>query len=129
MFQKLEIFQLSEAMARHAGKRQALVAKNMAHSDTPGYRARDLVGFKDLVQKNAQAFQLHATRASHLNGTMVGSGPEAIIDDTTPTDPNGNSVSLETEMLRAVEVKRQHDRALAIYKSSLTILRASLGRG
>ena len=28
-------------------------------------------------------------------------------------------------MLAAVDVKRQHDRALAIYKSSLTMLRAA----
>jgi len=31
-------------------------------------------------------------------------------------------------MLRAVDVKRQHDRALAIYKSSLTVLRTAIGR-
>ena len=31
-------------------------------------------------------------------------------------------------MLKAVDVMRQHDRALAIYKSSLNILRTSLGR-
>jgi flagellar basal-body rod protein FlgB len=43
--------------------------------------------------------------------------------------PNGNSVSLETEMVKAVEVKRQHDQALAIYKSSMNVLRASIGRG
>jgi flagellar basal-body rod protein FlgB len=31
-------------------------------------------------------------------------------------------------MLHAVDAKRQHDRALAIYKFSLGILRTSLGR-
>jgi flagellar basal-body rod protein FlgB len=49
-------------------------------------------------------------------------------DPDAVADPNGNSVALETEMLRAVDVKRQHDRALAIYKSSLTVLRTAIGR-
>ncbi len=53
---------------------------------------------------------------------------ELAIEREGERDPNGNSVSLETEMLNAVSAKRQHDRALAIYKSSLTVLRASLGR-
>ena len=42
--------------------------------------------------------------------------------------PNGNSVSLEGEMVKAADVKREHDLALAIYGKSLAILRASLGR-
>ena len=44
------------------------------------------------------------------------------------SDPNGNSVAIEDEILRSVDAKRQHDRALAIYRSSLNILRTSIGR-
>ena len=43
--------------------------------------------------------------------------------------PNGNSVSLEAEMVKAVEVRQQHEMALAIYRSSSNVVRASLGRG
>jgi flagellar basal-body rod protein FlgB len=42
--------------------------------------------------------------------------------------PNGNSVSLEAEMVKAVDVKQQHDMALSIYRSVSEIIRASLGR-
>jgi flagellar basal-body rod protein FlgB len=48
--------------------------------------------------------------------------------DAEPS-PNGNTVSLETELVRSASAKRQHDVSLAIYRSSLDILRASLGRG
>ncbi|MDG1803103.1 MAG: flagellar biosynthesis protein FlgB, partial [Paracoccaceae bacterium] len=44
------------------------------------------------------------------------------------SSPNGNSVSLEQEMLRSVDAQRQHNRALAIYKHTMTVLRSSLGR-
>lgn len=125
MFQNLEIFRMAHAMASHAGARQAVVARNMANADTPGYAAQDIAPFAEsyLAGRNSG---LRPTRGTHLNGTA---GDYAVIErrDAVP-DPNGNSVSLETEMLTAVAVKRQHDRALAIYKSSLTVLRAALGR-
>ena len=42
--------------------------------------------------------------------------------------PNGNDVSIETEMVRGVDARRQHDAAMAIFRASLDILRTSLGR-
>ena len=43
--------------------------------------------------------------------------------------PNSNNVSVEVEMARGTDAKSSHDLALAVYKSSLDILRSSLGRG
>ncbi|WP_425040034.1 FlgB family protein [Primorskyibacter sp. S187A] len=125
MFENLELFRISHAMARHAGERQALVARNMANSDTPGFTPKDLSSFSQSFRGEAM---LRATRASHLNA--AGTGVQAQVTDvkSTATSPNGNGVSVEEEMLRAVDVKRQHDRALAIYRHSMTVLRASIGR-
>lgn len=133
MFQKLEIFQVAHAMARHAGQRQAVSARNMANADTPGYRAKDITPFKETVAQKSSGAAQRATRDGHINGVQQGrdliSPAAMVIDETAITDPNGNSVSVENEILRSIEAKRQHDRALAIYRSSLTILRTSLGRG
>ena len=127
MFTTLDVFKTAHAMARHAGQRQALVAENMANSDTPGFRPRDLTPFSEMVRPGATDVSARATRPGHL----FGSGPADTLRPTElrgPTGADGNGVSLEQEMLRAVEVKRQHDRAIAIYKSGLTVLRSSLGR-
>ena len=129
MFENLEIFRMSNAMAVHAGMRQAVVAENIANADTPGYAARDVQPFEELLKQNAGGYGMRATRASHLNGTAAGHDIAISERRDVQADPNGNSVSLELEMLNAVEVKRQHDRALAIYKSAMTTLRTSLGRG
>ncbi len=128
MFQNLEIFRMAHAMAVHAGTRQAVVAQNMANADTPGYAARDIPPFADLYGAEDAAFTLRATRPGHLAGTGPDGTPEVRPRRDSTRDPNGNSVSLESEMLRAVEVKRQHDRAITIYKSSLATLRAALGQ-
>lgn len=128
MFEKLEIFGMAHAMATHAGARQAIVARNMANADTPGYKARDLKPFAEIYQSNQAPNALRATRSGHLFGQQEAQSFDPIQDPLARSEPNGNSVSLETEMLRAVDVKRQHDRALAIYKSSLGILRTAIGR-
>ena len=111
MFENLEIFGLAQARARHAAARQAQVAMNVANADTPGYRTRDVAPF-DEVFRDGQ------TRDGSIRTIDVG-GPES---------PNGNNVSLEAEMVRAVQAQRDHSRALSVYRSALTVLRTSLGR-
>ncbi len=126
MFQNLQVFKTAYALATHAGARQAVIARNMANADTPGYRARDIPPFAESYA-GGEAAGMRATRARHLSGAETGTWRE--VTPQAPADPNGNSVSLEGEILKAVEVKRQHDRAIAVYRASLSILRTSLGRG
>ncbi len=127
MFYDLNVFKTAYAMATHAGQRQAVISRNMANADTPGYQPRDIEAFYTAFENTGNEVAMAATRASHLHG---GTGAQNWVEYTADPsgDPNGNGVSLEEEMLKAVEVKRQHDRALAIYRSSIGILRTSLGR-
>ena len=128
MFTKLNVFTLANAMATHAGTRQALVSQNIANADTPGYHAKDIKPFAEVFDDNSQPGEMRASRSNHLNGSS-GQGTDWTVSTTDAgTDPNDNSVSIESEILKGVEVKRQHDKALAIYKSSMNILRTSLGR-
>lgn len=126
MYTDLNVFKLAHAMARHAGKRQAIVAQNMANADTPGYRARDIDSFTKTFQQ-ADPAAMRATRTSHIAGPTANDSWRTF-ETKDPTDPNGNSVSIEQEMLRSVEVKKAHDRALAIYRTSLSVIRASIGQ-
>lgn len=128
MFEKLEIFQMAGAMARHAATRQALVAQNIANADTPGYKARDMASFAETYQDDTGGMQIRATRAGHLTGSSSFSSSSRVIAGAGSESPNGNNVSLEGEMMKATEISGHHKRALAIYQSSLGIIRASLGR-
>lgn len=126
MFETLDIFRMSTAMAKHAGQKQALVAQNVANADTPDYIARDLPEFKTSYMPADDAGMQRATRERHLNGAMEGVVTAAATKVKSQASPNGNQVSIETEMLKSVSAKRQHDRAVAIYKSALGILRSTL---
>lgn len=125
MFENLDVFRTAIAMARHAGTKQALSAQNIANADTPQYRAREIADFATTLTERDSS--LRASRPEHLFGVSAGSD-YAVRERKSSEDPNGNSVSLEQEMVVAVDAKRAHDRALAIYRSNMMLLRASLGR-
>lgn len=126
MYYSLELFQTATAMARHAGSRQAIVARNIANADTPGYRAQGLAPFQDIYDARRPA-QMRATRPGHITASPAAHAAIARETGAEPA-PNGNTVSLEDELLNSVAVSREHSRALAIYRHTMTVLRSSLGR-
>ncbi|MBV1866501.1 MAG: FlgB family protein [Marinosulfonomonas sp.] len=128
MFDKIEIFRLANGLAVHSANRQSVIAQNIANSDTPGYRAKDTQPFSD-TYVNSNEGSLRITRSKHLKPNSAGNTGTNLLDAGGESSPNGNTVSLELEMVKATEVRRQHDLALSVYSSSLNILRTSLGRG
>jgi len=116
------LMRLATGAAKHAATRQTTIATNVANADTPGFRARDVAAFAP----DAYRLPLRRSRAAHMAGAP--DQVEARILRDVRADPNGNTVSLEDQVLRGVEASRAHGRAVTIYSASLDLLRASLGR-
>lgn len=114
MFDTLELFNLATARAQHAAIRQNVIAGNIANADTPDYRARTVTPFEDVFR------DLHS-------GGRIGDLTR-VVEADRPNSPNGNSVSLELEMVASIDAQRAHSRALNVYRSALNILRTGLGR-
>ncbi|MEM9249430.1 MAG: FlgB family protein [Pseudomonadota bacterium] len=129
MFDQLEILKMSHGLARNAAARQSAVAQNIANVNTPGYARVDVRSFADIHGTAPFEGTLRTTRSSHLdhNSTYRPPTPEAVRGASTAL--NGNSVSLEDEIVAAAELRQQHDMALTVYQNALTVLRTALGRG
>jgi flagellar basal-body rod protein FlgB len=125
MFENLTIFQTASAMARHAGQSQALISQNVANADTPGYVGKKMPAFATLYAPNDSVGSQRATRDGHMHGS-TGSQQMAPTEMRNGDNPNSNTISLETELLKAAEAKSHHERALAIYKSALDVLRVAV---
>ena len=124
MFEKLEITAMAQSMAAHAGDRMSLIARNVANADTPGYRALDLPEFAQVYEGGG--LPMRATRPGHLGPD--GQTAALAFATSDQASPNGNSVSVEAEMVKAAGARQEHEMALAIYRSTSGIIRASLGR-
>ena len=126
MYQSIALFRTSAAMAQHAGDAQAQIARNIANADTPGYRAQSILPFSEMVDL-ARAPAMQATRPGHLTQSPTGTAAR-LVDSGTEPAPNGNTVSLEDELLESVQIGSEHKQALAIYRHAMTVLRTAIGR-
>ena len=127
----LNILKLASALAAHSSGRQQVITENIAHADTPGYRARDIADFTTTLDSNpgGAPFAARTTRPGHISFGADPHGFEAEeITALGAETPNGNTVSLEDQMVRAAEVRQSHDMAVGVYAKSLTILRGALGQ-
>lgn len=130
MFSGLELFQTASALLDYSVARQSAIGQNIANADTPNYKARDLPSFENVFSKNLPDLELRTTRVAHDPGADMGFDLRLRdIHQPGHQSPNGNSVSLEAEMMRSAEVQYSHDLALTVYRSGLTLLRSSLGGG
>lgn len=125
MFEKLELTRMAQALAAHAGARMGIVAQNVAHADTPGYKSKDVADFAEVYAEKGDA--MRSTRPGHF-APPGRPGAPAVFETGGSEAPNGNSVSLEKEMVKSVEVRQSHEMALAIYRATSDVIRASLGR-
>lgn len=128
MFEKLEVTRMAQALASHAGERMGMTAGNIANADTPGYKARDLPDFARAYADTRPGEGLRTTRPGHTGGAGAASRATAEVQQG-PAAIDGNSVSLEAEMVRAADIRQQHDLALSVYRASSDILKLALGRG
>lgn len=121
MYEKLTLFRVAGALADHAGRAQAMIARNIANADTPGFQAKHLAPFAATIAQLAPNTQ----RDTHLMPSWEG---VATTTDSQQRSPNGNAVSLEEEMVAATTATRDHEQALAVYRHGMTVLRTAIGR-
>ncbi len=119
MLKSVNILNLASSMASHAAQRHAVIADNIANADTPNFKAKDLQPFSE-VYKAAQ-LQGQASKMITQFETME-------IDTGDAMSPNGNSVSLEDQMMRSAQTQNDHALALQMYKKSLTLMKTAIGK-
>ncbi|MEM9705039.1 MAG: FlgB family protein [Pseudomonadota bacterium] len=123
MFDDIKVLSIASAMARHAAQRHEVISENVANADTPGYRARDVEDF-------GEAFARFQATFSAEENDAISNDAWRVLQDTGfgAQSPNGNTVSLEDQMIRSAEAQGEHEMAVTIYRKALDIMRVSLGR-
>jgi len=115
-------------------QRQRVLAENIANSDTPNFRPRDLVEPKfdpgGLSAPGAPMGTLAMTRtaAGHIRAT--GSAPSFAQDrgGGYETRPAGNAVNLEDEMLKVSANQMDYAAVSSRYSRSLGLLKTAIGK-
>ncbi len=115
-------------------ERQKVLAENVANSDTPNYRGRELVAPKFnepgmLAAQPVAPVMLATTSGAHIGGTSM-SGTMFRTDNKSGYEirPTGNSVNLEDEMMKVAANQMDYQAATALYSRSLNLLKTAIGK-
>ena len=106
-------------------ERQRVLAENIANSDTPNFKPRDLV---EPAIVAGGALPVMQTSAGHIG---AGSSAAAFGGDTRASyqsRPTGNAVNLEDEMLKVSANQMDYAAATSLYARSLGLLKTAIGK-
>ena len=122
------LFDLASQHARYLATRQATIAGNVANANTPGYKARDVVPFAQVLARTG--LDMASTASTHLEAQ----GSRIPVQEAKSTGgwevlESSSAVSLEQEMLKAGDVSRQHNLDTAVVKSFHRMLMAAVRSG
>jgi len=110
-------------------ERQRVLAENVANSDTPNYKPRDLVAPNfDQVLSGANSVSIVRTSAAHISPTRATDTFELNGDGGYETRPAGNAVSLEDEMQKNATNQVDFQAATSLYSRSLALLKTAIGK-
>lgn len=118
---------LAEARLRWLERRQQVLARNIAHADTPGFVPSDVVPFAQHLSRAGGGVTLAATAQRHIrpDPSAVAARPERRQAEAAP---NGNAVSLEEQAIRVAETDTAHALALSLRRRFMDMVRTALGR-
>jgi flagellar basal-body rod protein FlgB len=112
--------------------RQGVLSQNVANADTPGYAARDVkpIDFSDILKGTAQTGPgLAITDPRHIaiNADTTSNFENTDAPDTE-SNPTGNTVSLEQEMIKVSDTQAQYAAATGLYSKALSMMRTAIGQ-
>lgn len=127
------------AKLKHLSVRQEVVAANIAHANTPGYRARDVStpDFAGLVGETRKAgkAEIGVPRVA-VSATMTALGAKPVKagevrrgDNGYEVKESGNTVILEEELMKMAQVQMDYAAMTNLYRKQAGLLKIALGRG
>ena len=108
------IFGLASQQANWLSVRQQTIAENISHANIPDYVAKDTEPFKALVAGKQSA--LARTDPRHMMPSDTTGGVKRV-DLKAPADGRDESVNVETELMKSIEVRNGYEMNTAIVKA------------
>ena len=123
-----KLFDLARQHLAWAEQRQSVLARNVANASTPGFQARDLPKFADILSRGHAGDPLR-TQPNHMSGPRSGNGahPENPIRPRARA-PDGNAVAMDEQLMKVAETETTQNTVTAIYRKYMTMFGMALGK-
>lgn len=124
------ILQLMSRKMSYLGKREAVLAQNVANANTPGYKAKETVSFETFAQALQEASgTMKVTQPGHIvPASMAGVNAATKKTRSFETVPSGNSVDLEQQMMEVSKTTMDYQASASIFQKFMAMMRLAIGR-
>lgn len=115
-----------EALSLRA-RRQEVIASNIAHADTPNYKARDF-DFKSALDsavergRQSQSMSMTTTSRGHIQGEAHTSAAEMLYRTPSQSSIDGNTVEMDAERVKFADNSMRYEANLTILGSKIKTL-------
>lgn len=123
---RIALFDLADQRLSWVGRREQLLAQNVANADTPGWRARDLKPFAALLAGRMVKLAPVATAPGAL--PLLPSTPFGSVATPGDAGPDGNNVQLDTQLSKVADSETTQALVTGLYSKYLGMFRTALGR-
>ncbi|KAA9009946.1 flagellar basal body protein [Histidinibacterium aquaticum] len=119
----MSFFQVASQRMQWLGARQQVVSENIANADTPGFRARDVSPFEQMLDSSGSGGGLAATNTGHIGGSTAG-GDVAVREDEASWNVSldGNTVVLEEQSIKASQISEDYRLAAQLYRKGYELI-------
>ena len=123
----MDVFTAAERRLAWTSERQAVLARNIANVDTPGFQASDSRDFRQMLAGSV-GVRPARTVANHLDGTVdpgLANRPSRL---TAARTADKNEVRMEDQLMKVADTETMHSTVTAIYKKYMTLFGIALGK-
>jgi flagellar basal-body rod protein FlgB len=130
----IPLFSMLKERMSWLSQRQDVLSQNVANADTPGYTARELkpVDFEQALKNVTTANKFSGALMTDDPRHLAPSSQSSILDDVETPDiesnPTGNSVSLEDEMIKVSDTQAQFQAATNLYAKAIDMMKTAIGK-
>ena len=130
----IPLFSMLRERMSWLNQRQTVLSQNVANADTPGFVARDLkpIDFSHELESVSQnrITGLTVTNPRHIAAKTTTGSSDFDVTDTpdVESNPNGNAVSLEQEMIKVSDTQMQFQAAANLYGKAMNLMKTAIGQ-
>ncbi len=118
----ISFFKIASQRMQWLGVRQKVISENIANSNTPEFKAKDVSSFSKMLESNQQA-TISSTHEKHItSGNQTANIRTDISRETWGESLNGNTVVLEEQTIKSNEVGENYQLAARLYRKGYDLL-------
>ena len=119
--ESISFFKTASQRLQWLGARQKVISQNIANSDTPNFKAKDVSSFSKMLEGSQQS-GLTTTNSKHIGGGQSARISTEITEDVWGETIDGNTVVLEQQSILANEVGEDYQLAARMYRKGYDLL-------